>query len=143
VSFALQWLDQPESFELPAYRSISNQGWWRILDEIVAQGVGDVTAPSPSRSSFVQRLVRRPPPVEFSSDVDVDPDACRYPVNIFHLTHHGTSVVTERACRAMLRRLNREATSKSERAWPPWPELWHWFYDYLSAAVEHGGFEVG
>jgi hypothetical protein len=143
VSFELQWLDQPETFELPAYRSVSNQGWWRILDEVVAQGVADVTGPSPSRPPFFRRLVRRSPPLGLSSDVDVDPDDCRYPIDLFNLTFHGTSVVSEGACRAMLQRLNREATTAGKGDWPPWPELWHWFYDYLSAAVEHGGFAVG
>ena len=142
MAFSLQWLDQPESFEPPAYRSISNRGWWRILDEIVTQGVGDTTDPSPPRPPFLQRLFRPLPTYEFSSRVDVDPSDCHYPIDLFHLTYHGTSVVSERACGAMLGRLNREPTTEYDDS-PTWPELWHWFHDYLAAAVGHGGFEVG
>jgi hypothetical protein len=149
VTFELQWSDQPESSEPPSFRSIANSGWWRILAEVEAQGVGDVTEPpTPPRPPLFQRLFNRPQRIGVPLDLDVenlphldvDPRNCVYPIGLFELSYHGTVVVTERACRAMLQRLSREPTLEYDE-W--WPELWQWFYDYLAGAVEHGGFEVG
>ena len=149
VTFELQWNDSPESSEHPGFRSLSNRGWWRILSELEAQGVGDLTEPpTPPRSPLVERLFTRRQRIPFPLDLnvenltrlDVDPATCAYPIGLFDLSYHGTVVVTERACQAILERLTREPTLEYDE-W--WPKLWRWFYDYLAAAGEHGGFEVG
>jgi hypothetical protein len=142
VAFQLTWNDDPECTDPPGSRSISNRGWWLILDEIVAQRAGDLTEPPrPPRPPILERLWRRAPPPPQPWDIDVDPDDCTYPINLFPLEIHGTSVVSERACQALLQRLSREPTLDWDATY--WPEGWEWFYDYLRGAAEHGGFDVG
>ena len=140
MAFHLCWNDDPDSLEPAGFRFISNRAWYRILDEIEAQGIGDLSDPFPPRPRFCQRLLRGSPSPEFSPDLDVDPESCSYPIKLFQISFHGTSVVSARTCRAILQRLSREPTLEFDESWP---KLWRWFYDYLGGAVEHEGFEVG
>ncbi|HST16078.1 MAG TPA: hypothetical protein VLK36_00300 [Gaiellaceae bacterium] len=151
MSFSLNWVDDPDS-EHPILQEfnkgfIANRLWRAILDEIEKQGVGDFTEPPPPPPrSFLERLMRRSPPVEVPGEwlIDVDPDNCSYPIPwLYLLAYHGIHQVSARACQALHQRLSREPLSQIDHPGMHWPRVWYWFYDFLGGAIEHGGFEVG
>jgi len=124
MTFQLCWNDDLDSPDSPGNRFISNRAWYRILDELEAQGVGDFSDPFPPRPRFFQRLFEGSPTSVPASDLDVDPESCSYPIELFQITYHGTSVLSARTCLAILQPLSREPTLEFDESWP---DLWRWF----------------